>query len=111
MTHGTRGPCVRPISTVHPRSRGGRAPGGERDSCRWQHIRLHSTLRGARDLPGHLRQGLLYEGLDRLAELEALYRLRPFLLTPGLAQDADPILVGEFSERRVVVASLPERRH
>ena len=39
------------------------------------------------------------------------YHLTHLLLTPGLAQDTDPILVGELSERLVVVASVPERRH
>lgn len=40
-----------------------------------------------------------------------LHRAARLLLTPGLAQDTDPILVSELSERPIVVAPAPERRH
>src|SRR3712207_8768125 len=33
------------------------------------------------------------------------------LPTPGLAKDTDPILVGELSERLLVVTAVTERRH
>ncbi len=47
------------------------------------------------------------DNIARMAE-GVLAHLLP---TPGLAQDTDPILVGELSERPVVVAPVSERGH
>jgi hypothetical protein len=69
--------------------------------CEWPRRQLGWRL----EVPHHRDQELRENRRMEFCHLTHL------LLTPGLAQDTDPILVSELSERLVVVASVPERRH
>ena len=73
----------------------------------WAGCGLSAIYRGRHSMGSELGS---HQNCGR-TEKRGLYNLAHLLLTPGLAQDTDPILVSELSERLVVVASVPERRH